>query len=190
MSTLAQALRNWEAAAQQPAEEATYIKLYCQNPPITRLDSSLSSLRSCERLALSTNCIDRMVPMTGMSSLKILSLGRNMIKKIEKLEDVAGTLEQLWISYNDITTLDGLASLSNLTTLFMSNNKVKNWAELDKLAGLANLRDVLFHGNPMYDDFTKEQTRVEIIKRLPQVAKIDGDMVKPTEREAALGVAA
>ena len=53
---------------------------------------------------------------------------------------------------------------------------------------LPNLRDVLFVGNPIYDEMTKEQARIEVIKRLPNVAKIDGDMVKPAEREAALGV--
>ncbi len=56
-------------------------------------------------------------------------------------------------------------------------------------AGLPNLRDVLFVGNPIYDDMPKEQARIEVLKRLPQVAKIDGDMVKPTERELATGVA-
>jgi dynein light chain 1 len=53
---------------------------------------------------------------------------------------------------------------------------------------LPNLRDVLFVGNPIYDDMSKEQARIEVIKRLPNVAKIDGDMVKPAEREAALGI--
>ena len=57
-------------------------------------------------------------------------------------------------------------------------------------SGLVNLRDVLFVGNPIYDDMPKEQARIEVLKRLPQVAKIDGDMVKPTERELATGVVA
>jgi dynein light chain 1 len=59
------------------------------------------------------------------------------------------------------------------------------WTELDKLSSLPNLRDVLFVGHPIYDDMPKEQARLEVIKRLPYVAKIDGDMVKPMERELA-----
>jgi dynein light chain 1 len=74
-----------------------------------------------------------MIPLGGMQKLRILSLGRNMLKKIEKLEEVAGTLEELWISYNGINNLDGLACLPNLTTLYMSNNRIKNWDELLKL---------------------------------------------------------
>ena len=35
-----------------------------------------------------------------MENLKILALGRNQIKKIENLDSVAETLEELWISYN------------------------------------------------------------------------------------------
>ncbi len=84
-----------------------------------------------------------------MKKLRILSMGRNQIKKIEKLDDLAETLEELWLSYNQIFSLDGLSSLKNLTTLYMSNNNMKSWAELDKLKGLEKLRDVLFVGNPM-----------------------------------------
>ncbi|CAE7741256.1 LC1 [Symbiodinium microadriaticum] len=188
-TTCAQALKNWEAANGTAAEEADYIKLYCQVPPIVKMDSSLNALRNCERLALSTNAIDRIIPLAGMSSLKILSLGRNQIKKIEKLDDVASTLEELWVSYNQINSLDGVNVLTNLAVLYISNNLIKNWAELDKLAGLPNLRDVLFVGNPIYDDMSREQARIEVLKRIPQVAKIDGDMVKPAERELAAGTA-
>ena len=68
-----------------------------------------------------------------MKKLRILSLGRNQIKKIEKLDDVADTLEELWLSYNMISSLDGVSGLSNLTTLYLSNNLIKSWDELDKL---------------------------------------------------------
>lgn len=68
-----------------------------------------------------------------MKKLRILSLGRNNLKRIEKLEEVADTLEELWASYNQIATLDGVVPLTNLTTLYLSNNKIKDWEELAKL---------------------------------------------------------
>ncbi|CAM9837717.1 unnamed protein product, partial [Choristocarpus tenellus] len=184
-TTCSQAIKNWEVEHEASAEEATVVKLYCQKPTIAKLDNSLNTLKNCEQLSLSTNSIDRLIPLAGMKNLKILSLGRNGIKKIEKLDDVAETLEELWISYNQITTLDGLSNLINLTRLYMSNNNIKSWAELDKLAGLEHLTDVLFLGNPIYEGMTKEEARIEVLRHIPQVSKIDGDMVKPTEREAA-----
>jgi len=108
--------------------------------------------------------------------------------QIENLDSVSSTLEELWISYNQISSLDGISSCTNLTTLYISNNAIKAWTELDKLASLVNLRDVLFIGNPIYDEFPKEQVRIEVLKKLPNLAKIDGDMVKPSERELATGV--
>lgn len=187
MTTCAQAIKAWEAKNSASAEESSVIKLYCQMPPIAKLDNSLNTLKNCEQLSLSTNAIDRLIPLSGMKKLRILSLGRNQIKKIEKLDDVSDTLEELWLSYNVIATLDGLSGLTNLTTLYVSNNLIKSWDELDKLASLPKLRDVLFTGNPIYENLSKEDARLNVLKRIPKVAKIDGDMVKQTERDAALG---
>ena len=49
---------------------------------------------------------------------------------------------------------------------------------------------MLFLGNPIYDEMPREQARIEVLKRLPQIIKIDGDMVKPQERELATGISA
>ena len=43
----------------------------------------------------------------------------------------------------------------------------------------------MFVGNPIYDSMTKEEARLQVLVRVPQVAKIDGEMVKPSERDAA-----
>lgn len=40
-----------------------------------------------------------------MDNLRILSLGRNLLKKIENVEVVTETLEELWLSYNQIEKL-------------------------------------------------------------------------------------
>jgi dynein light chain 1 len=186
-----QALKAWEAKENAIAEEATIIKLYAQIPPLTQIDSSVNTLHMCEHLSLSTNSIDRLKKLTGMSKLRVLSVGRNVIKRIENLEDVAGTLEELWISYNQISSLDGLSGMNALTSLYISNNNIKSWSELDKLHSLQSLRDILLIGNPIYLEMpSREEARIEVLRHLPNVQKIDGQMVKPSEREAALVLAA
>ena len=76
-------------------------------------------------LSLSTNNIVVISNLSGLDNLKSLSLGRNMIKKIENLDDVCETLEELWISYNPIEKISGLEKVKNLRVLYMSNNLIK-----------------------------------------------------------------
>ncbi len=107
----------------------------------TLISNSLTSFSSYYRhLALSTNMIDKIAPLPSLRKLKILSLGRNNIRKIEKLEDLAGSLEQLWLSYNQIDKLDGLTALRNLQVLYLSNNKLKSFDELLRLKDLPRVR--------------------------------------------------
>ena len=68
------------------------------------------------------------------ASLKILSLGRNVIKEFRNgLDPVAGTLEQLWISYNSIDKLTGISVCKKLRVLYMTNNLLSKWSEIEKL---------------------------------------------------------
>lgn len=121
-----------------------------------------------------------------MENLKILSLSRNQVRKIERLEDVAGTLEELWLSYNSISSLDGLAPCQKLATLYVGNNRISDWAEVEKLAALESLRDVLLVGNPIEAGAADNATyRAMAIKRVPQMTKLDNIMVTPAEREHA-----
>ena len=87
-----------------------------------------------------------------MDNLKILSLGRNCIKKIENLDGVADTLEELWMSYNLVEKLVGVDKLVNLRVLYLANNKVKDWAEVERLSSLAKLEDLLLKGCPICED--------------------------------------
>ena len=125
-TTCSKAIAEWEANNEQKAADAEVVKLYAKNPPIQKLDNSLNDLVNCKQLALSTNSIDRMTSLAGMKSLEILSMGRNGLKRIEKLEDNKETLRELWLSYNLIASLDGLDSLSNIEVLYMSNNRIKS----------------------------------------------------------------
>ena len=108
-----------------------------------------------------------MIALPKLKNLKILSLSRNNIKRIMALEDVGGTLEELWLSYNAIEKLDGLQPCVKLHTLFIGNNKIKSWDEVSKLSQLPELKATLLFGNPIYTDKSKEDNAPLVVKRVP-----------------------
>ena len=66
-----------------------------QLPVIQKMDASLSSLKKCKHLRLSTNSIDKITGLNGMECLTILSIGRNQIKSVAGLEAVQDTPEEV-----------------------------------------------------------------------------------------------
>ena len=56
------------------AAEATVVKLYCQCPPIEKMDDSLNSLENVVHLSLSTNSIDRMIALPKLSKSFALTM--------------------------------------------------------------------------------------------------------------------
>merc|ERR1712144_21928 len=108
----------------EKADEAKHVKLFGMLPPITKIDpAALSTLKACEQLALSSNNIDKIGNLAGMEKLRILSLGRNCIKKLDNLDGLGSKLEELWISYNSISNLSGIEKLKSLKVLYIGNNK-------------------------------------------------------------------
>ncbi|XP_051502682.1 dynein axonemal light chain 1 isoform X3 [Myxocyprinus asiaticus] len=154
------------------------------------MDASLSNLVNCERLTLSTNCIEKIANLNGLSEytpqekLKILSLGRNNIKNLNGLEAVGDTLEELWISFNLIEKLKGIHVMKKLEVLYISNNLVKEWGEFLKLADLPSLVDLIFVGNPLEEKHAADGNWIEeATKRLPKLKKLDGNPVIKQEEE-------
>ncbi|XP_043118895.1 dynein axonemal light chain 1 isoform X1 [Puntigrus tetrazona] len=187
-TTIKEALVKWEEKTGEKASEATAVKLYGQIPPIEKMDASLSNLVNCERLSLSTNCIEKIANLNGLKNLKILSLGRNNIKNLNGLEAVGDTLEELWISYNLIEKLKGIHVMKKLKVLYMSNNLVKEWGEFQKLADLPALADLVFVGNPLEEKYSADGNWIEeATKRLPKLKKLDGNPVIKREEEEGEG---
>ena len=89
-----EAIKRWEQRTQLAPGDVTELNLVCQLPnPIDRLDDSINQFEQVTKLSLSTNSIDRIVPMPRLKSLLILSLARNNLKNLRNLDDVASTLE-------------------------------------------------------------------------------------------------
>lgn len=167
-------------------EEEKVIKLLCTTPPIDKIDNAVNAFVNCIQLSLSTNCIDKipLLPKSGLPKLEILSLGRNQIKKISGLEEVGSTLRELWISYNQISTLDGLNCCSKLETLYMSNNKLKDLTELKKLSLNPVVANINLIGNPIYENSNRIETRCAIIKTVQTLRVLDGELITDSERSA------
>merc|ERR1712142_1002845 len=152
-------LAKWTKENETPAAEAEEIKLTCQLPPIDKMDTSLLTLANCSYLSLCSNAI-------------------NKIKNLNGLNAVGDTLEQLWISNNNIEKLKGVHVLKKLSVLFMANNVVKDWGEFNKLADLPGLVDLVFVGNPLQVKHTEEGDWMERVgKSLPNLKKLDGNAV-------------
>ena len=187
------AIKKWEE--KHPGDnivEATKVKLCALMPPISKMDANtLNTLTNCEWLSLSTNAIDKMVRLE-LPNLKILSLARNKVKKIDGLQAVAGSLEQLWLSYNEIRDVDGVLCCPKLRVLYLSNNNIKDWGEIEKLRSISSLEDILLVGNPIYSDDSiadPQAARIRVIQCIPHIQKIDGVVVTPVEVEAAAAAA-
>ena len=110
---LGKALDAWCNENGTAREDVLHVQLYGHQPPITRMNASdMVGLSSCEKLSLSSNAITKMQLSKSLRSLKVLSMGRNNLQRLDaSLADVSGTLEELWISYNAVSKLDvGVAS--------------------------------------------------------------------------------
>ncbi|KAK0074620.1 hypothetical protein PV326_012288, partial [Microctonus aethiopoides] len=151
-TTCKDALRRWEEDNGVEASSATEVNLSFQWPPIERMDNSLSILSKCEKLSLSTNMIEKIAGVSSLKNLKILSVGRNVIKSLTGLESLGECLEELWISYNSIEKMKGINVLKKLKVLHISNNLVKEWNEFMRLQEMMDLRELLFVGNPLCDN--------------------------------------
>ena len=81
-TTIKAALKKWEETTGKKAGEAVEVKLIGVYPPIEKMDHTLAALTSCEKLSLSTNMITSIQNLHNLKCLKILSLGRNLIKSL------------------------------------------------------------------------------------------------------------
>eukprot|EP00656_Telonema_subtile_P032302 TRINITY_DN3541_c0_g1_i1.p1 TRINITY_DN3541_c0_g1~~TRINITY_DN3541_c0_g1_i1.p1 ORF type:complete len:283 (-),score=89.52 TRINITY_DN3541_c0_g1_i1:317-1165(-) len=184
-TTCKQAIANFEGnpkrnKEQQKAEDCTVVRLYFQTPPISKLDSAaLNTLRACEHLALSSNNIDKMTNLAGMRNLKILSLSRNALKRLDYLDPIADRLEQLWISYNPgISSFAGIEQCSKLRCLFAGNCNINTIREISRLQVLPNLEELVIHGNPLQVKMDKDEGPLSLVEKiltmLPNLRRLDG----------------
>ncbi len=136
---LIKVVQEWEEQTQLKISDVTFVELIYRN--IGDLDAqTINSFTNCTKLSLSSNFITK-IPDIHLNYLETLSLGRNKIRYIKGLDWVAGTLKNLWLSYNEIDKLDPLKPMLKLVQLYMGNNLI---AKIDELNNLVNFLSYYF----------------------------------------------
>ena len=89
-TTIKAALKKWEEATARKAGEAREIKLIGVYPPIEKMEGPFHLLINCEKFSLSTNQISNISNLQAFKTLKVLSLGRNLIKSLQGKKKALG----------------------------------------------------------------------------------------------------
>ena len=170
-----QAIAEWaKAHPDQRLDEVEDMSLQFMHPPIKVMSDRLAQLANCKKLSLSTNNIEDIGFLPPR--IEILAIGRNMLKKLDKIDKAAATLQQLWMSYNNVKSFAPLAACKRLRVLYAAHNNVDKLSEIDKLSQLPNLEDIVLVGNPLYESLHAKKTyRQEIVKRLKKLTVLDGE---------------
>ena len=129
-TSIKQALKKWEEATGRKAADSKEIKLVGVSPPIEKMEGPFHLLVNLEKLSLSTNMIQNIQNLQSFKSIKILSLGRNVLKSLQGVEAASETLEQLWISYNQIDKLKPLRNLVKLKVYTCTSGILFMWCPL------------------------------------------------------------
>ncbi|KAJ1478578.1 hypothetical protein T484DRAFT_1817158 [Baffinella frigidus] len=82
-TTIKEAIDKWEEKTGDVAAESEKVMLCGMMPPIVRMDGCISKLVHVQHLALSSNNIERVVGLKALPNLRILSLSRNQIRKLD-----------------------------------------------------------------------------------------------------------
>jgi len=87
-------------------------------------------------LAIGSNSVTDIMPLTQLKQLRYLSLSNNKIEDITGLAQMR-SLESLDLWYNRVSDLTPLAKLTNLQTLYLRGNPI---TDLTPISGLKNLK--------------------------------------------------
>lgn len=105
---------------------------------------------------------------------------------------MSGTLEELWLSYNQIIKLGGMEQCAKLRVLYLANNLIRDARELECVP--PSVEEISLVGNPLWEVAKAAEGspsalgcayRIDILRRLPNLKKLDGITVDMDERAAA-----
>ena len=116
--------------------------------------------------------------VVSLEHVKTLNCWARKLKDVSILSQLTN-LEVLNLSCNDVGTLESLTNCAKLTELYIRRNQLSDFKELQYLASLSKLEVLWLHDNPISSD---PSYRSKVIRMLPQVKKLDNQIVSEEER--------
>ncbi|XP_060827800.1 dynein axonemal assembly factor 11 isoform X3 [Bombus pascuorum] len=120
--------------------------------------------------------------MSDFSAVKKLNCWGTELTDVSILRKMKN-VEVLSLSVNHINTLADFQYCLSLQELFVRNNNIEDLNEVCYLQGLPNLRNLWLGENPCAE---KEGYRLAVLRALPNLQKLDDEIVSPEEVQTAL----
>jgi protein phosphatase 1 regulatory subunit 7 len=163
----------------------------------------LQQLKMLEELWLGKNKITSLAGgcLAGLPKLRLLSIQSNRLTSLDGIEEVAETLEELYVAQNGLLNLRPLSTLKKLQVLDISGNRIEHltdlahltdlrelWASTNQLSSfdeiereckaLPNLETVYFEGNPLQrQNPTTYRNKIKLSVG-PQIKQIDANILR------------
>eukprot|EP00873_Tetraselmis_striata_P023365 jgi/Tetstr1/443629/TSEL_031627.t2 len=138
---------------------------------------------SLEVLSLSHNQLTSVNGFGALRCLQYLNLNFNAVASLAGIEECK-QLRELYLSNNAVADLEPLAACRSLQRLSLLNNNVCVLdAAVFALSSLPDLLELDLAGNPMS---SSPAYRHRLVRDLPSLATLDGELLGPSEGEVAL----
>lgn len=148
-----------------------FLTISSYNNLIFKIKNKMSKKLTHEFISLRTKC-DR------LEKIKSLNLWGNDIDDVTILKQMAN-LEVVSLSVNNIKTLKDFSSLKYLKELYIRKNFISDMSEVNFLVGCKNLKVLWLGENPISEN---KNYRKYVIKTLPQINKLDDQLITDEER--------
>ena len=134
--------------------------------------NGLQFFKKLKTLILKENNFSKIESLNNMEYLTYLDVSSNKMRNVDRtsLGDLPNL--QIFICDNNLMkNINGFSKYDSLKTLSFQNNKIQDLNCIEKLSELNKLKEIILKGNPVtrYNNY-----RINIIKLLPNIIKIDG----------------
>jgi hypothetical protein len=119
-----------------------------------------------------------------LDGVKNINLWGNELEDITVVKQMPN-LEVVSLSVNKIRSLKDFGYLKNLRELYLRKNMITDLNEITYLSKCPNLRTLWLSENPIAD---MKGYRMFVINKLPQITKLDDNVITPEEKQAAQNV--